>query len=48
MGVANSAGEQQVVAQLLAAQQGGSPQAVPAWSATMVGPLLRGTEVTLT
>lgn len=48
MGVANSTGEQQVVAQLLAAHQGGSPQAVPAWSATLVGPLLRGTEVTLT
>ncbi|OSY40957.1 MULTISPECIES: MCE family protein [Pseudonocardia] len=48
MGVANSAGEQEVVAQLLAAQQGGSPQAVPAWSSTMVGPLLRGAEVTLT
>ncbi|MBO4241383.1 MCE family protein [Pseudonocardia alni] len=48
MGVANSAGEQEVVAQLLAAHQGGSPQAVPAWSSTMVGPLLRGTEVTLT
>ena len=42
------AGEQDVVAQLLAAHQGGSPQAVPAWSSTMVGPLLRGTEVTLT
>ncbi|MFP5069797.1 MCE family protein [Pseudonocardia nantongensis] len=48
MGVANSPGERQVVAQLLAAQQGGSPEAVPAWSSTMVGPLLRGTEVTLT
>ncbi|MBN9737406.1 MULTISPECIES: MCE family protein [unclassified Pseudonocardia] len=48
MGVANSPGEQQVVAQLLAAQQGGSPEAVPAWSSTMVGPLLRGAEVTLT
>ena len=48
MGVANSPGEQQVVAELLAAHQGGSPQAVPAWSSTMVGPLLRGAEVTLT
>lgn len=48
MGVANSPGEQQVVAELLAAHQGGSPEAVPAWSTTMVGPLLRGTEVTLT
>ncbi|MEJ8280193.1 MCE family protein [Pseudonocardia spirodelae] len=48
MGVANSPGEQQVVAQLLAAHQGSSPEAVPAWSSTMVGPLLRGTEVTLT
>lgn len=48
MGVPNSPGEQQVVSELLAVQQGGSPQAVPAWSTTMVGPLLRGTEVTLT
>lgn len=48
MGVANSPGEQRVVAELLAVQQGGSPQAVPAWSTTMVGPLLRGAEVTLT
>ncbi|MFP5019783.1 MCE family protein [Pseudonocardia phyllosphaerae] len=48
MGVQNSPGEQQVVSELLAVQQGGSPQAVPAWSSTMVGPLLRGTEVKLT
>ncbi|MBC3189696.1 MCE family protein [Pseudonocardia sp. C8] len=48
MGVANSPGEQRVVAELLAAHQGGPPQAVPAWSSTMVGPLLRGAEVTLT
>ena len=48
MGVPNSPGEQQVVSQLLAAQRGGSPQAVPAWSSMLVGPMLRGAEVTLT
>lgn len=48
MGVANSPGEQQVVSELLAVQHGTSPQAVPAWGSTMVGPLLRGAEVTLT
>jgi phospholipid/cholesterol/gamma-HCH transport system substrate-binding protein len=48
MGVANSPGEQQLVAELIAAQRGGSPEAVPAWSSMLVGPLYRGSEVTLT
>ncbi|SFM55482.1 virulence factor Mce family protein [Pseudonocardia ammonioxydans] len=48
MGVANSPGEQQVVSELLAVQHGTTPDAVPAWGSTMVGPLLRGAEVTLT
>jgi ABC-type transporter Mla subunit MlaD len=48
MGVANSPGERQVVAELLAAQDGTSPDAVPAWSTMLVGPLYRGTEVTVT
>jgi virulence factor Mce-like protein len=48
MGVPNSPGEQRVVAELLALQQGTSPEAVPAWSTMLVGPLYRGTEVTLT
>jgi hypothetical protein len=48
MGVANSPGERQIVAELLAAQGGTSPEAVPAWSTMLVGPLYRGTEVTVT
>lgn len=48
MGVANSPGEQQLVAELVAARSGGSPAAVPGWSTMLVGPLYRGSEVTLT
>ncbi len=48
MGVANSPGERQIVAELVAAQNGTSPAAVPSWSSMMVGPLYRGTEVTFT
>ncbi|TQM15451.1 MCE family protein [Pseudonocardia kunmingensis] len=48
MGVANSPAERQVVAELLAVQDGTSPEAVPAWSTMLVGPLYRGTEVKLT
>jgi len=48
MGLPNSPGERQVVGELVAAQQGTSPQAVPSWSSMLVGPLYRGTEVTLT
>ncbi len=47
MGIANSPGERQVVAELIAAHDGGSPAAVPGWSSMLVGPLYRGTEVTL-
>jgi phospholipid/cholesterol/gamma-HCH transport system substrate-binding protein len=48
MGVPNSPGERQVVNELLALQQGTSPDAVPAWSTMLVGPLYRGTEVKVT
>ncbi|MHA6792688.1 MCE family protein [Pseudonocardia bannensis] len=48
MGLPNSPGEQQIVAELVAAQSGGPPSAVPSWSSMLVGPLYRGTEVTLT
>ncbi|GAA0933857.1 MCE family protein [Pseudonocardia zijingensis] len=48
MGVPNSPGERQVVNELLALQQGTSPDAVPAWSTMLVGPLYRGNEVTVT
>lgn len=45
--VANSPEEQQLVALLLAPQIGVMPQEVPGWSALLVGPLYRGTEVVL-
>jgi phospholipid/cholesterol/gamma-HCH transport system substrate-binding protein len=48
MGVPNSPGERQVVNELLALQQGTPPDAVPAWSTMLVGPLYRGTEVKVT
>jgi phospholipid/cholesterol/gamma-HCH transport system substrate-binding protein len=48
MGVANSPAEQRMVAELLAVQDGTSPDAVPAWGSMLVGPLYRGTEVTVT
>jgi virulence factor Mce-like protein len=48
MGLPNSPGERQVVAELLALQEGTSPDAVPAWSTMLVGPLYRGTEVAVT
>ena len=48
MGIPNSPGEQQVMAELLALKDGTSPAAVPAWSTMLVGPLYRGTEVALT
>jgi phospholipid/cholesterol/gamma-HCH transport system substrate-binding protein len=48
MGVPNSPGEQQIVAELTAAREGSSPDAVPGWSSMLVGPLYRGAEVTLT
>jgi virulence factor Mce-like protein len=48
MGLPNSAGEREVVNTLLAAQQGKSADAMPAWSTLLVGPLYRGSEVTVT
>jgi phospholipid/cholesterol/gamma-HCH transport system substrate-binding protein len=48
MGVPNSPGERQIVGELLALQDGTSPDAVPAWSTMLVGPLYRGTEVKVT
>jgi phospholipid/cholesterol/gamma-HCH transport system substrate-binding protein len=48
MGVPNSPGERQIVNELLAIQQGTSPDAMPAWSTMLVGPLYRGTEVKVT
>ncbi|HVL85991.1 MAG TPA: MCE family protein [Pseudonocardia sp.] len=48
MGVANSPGEQRMVRELVAAQDGTSPESVPAWGSMMLGPLYRGSEVTLT
>jgi phospholipid/cholesterol/gamma-HCH transport system substrate-binding protein len=47
LGVANSPQEQQLLATLIAPQAGVSTSDVPAWSSVLVGPLYRGTEVTL-
>jgi phospholipid/cholesterol/gamma-HCH transport system substrate-binding protein len=47
MGIANSPGEQDVVAELVAVQTGGDPAAVPSWASLLVGPAVRGTEVVL-
>lgn len=46
-GLANSPSEENVIAGILAAQNGGDTQSVPNWSSFLVGPLLRGTEVTV-
>jgi len=45
MGVPNSPGEREVVSELVALHDGSTPNAVPAWSSMLVGPLYRGTEV---
>jgi virulence factor Mce-like protein len=45
--VANSPAEQQLISLLMAPTMGVMPAEVPAWSSLLVGPLLRGTEVTL-
>jgi phospholipid/cholesterol/gamma-HCH transport system substrate-binding protein len=42
MGLPNSPAEQQFMAALL-----GQPGEVPGWTSFLLGPLLRGTEVTL-
>ncbi|MGQ0576146.1 MAG: MCE family protein [Pseudonocardia sp.] len=48
MGIANSASEQQLVAELLGLATGASPAEIPSWSTVLVGPLLRGSEVSFT
>jgi hypothetical protein len=47
LGLANSAPERQLVAGLVADLTGTTQADVPAWSSLLVGPLLRGTEVTV-
>ncbi|MQA13952.1 MAG: MCE family protein [Pseudonocardiaceae bacterium] len=47
MGLPNSPAEQRFVAELLAVSSGREPSQVPGWSTVLVGPLLRGAEVTL-
>ena len=46
-GLANSPSEENVIAGILAAQNGGDTQSVPNWSSFMVGPLFRGAEVSV-
>ena len=48
MGLANSPADRQMVSEVVAVQQGVPPGQVPAWSSMLVGPLYRGSEVTLT
>jgi hypothetical protein len=45
LGLANSPGENELLANLLAPDIGGSPEQVPGWSSLLVGPLYRGAEV---
>jgi ABC-type transporter Mla subunit MlaD len=45
LGVANSPGERDLLANLLAPDIGGDPANVPGWSSLLVGPLFRGAEV---
>ncbi|SNR33155.1 phospholipid/cholesterol/gamma-HCH transport system substrate-binding protein [Haloechinothrix alba] len=45
--MAHSVAEDRLVSELLAPAQGVEPRDVPGWSTLLVGPLLRGTEVTL-
>ncbi len=47
LGPANSPGEQELIAELLAPGMGRTPAQVPSWASFLVGGLLRGTEVTL-
>ncbi|WP_206790817.1 MCE family protein [Amycolatopsis sp. MtRt-6] len=47
LGLANSPQEQQLLATLVAPSIGTPTAEVPAWSSVLVGPLFRGTEVTL-
>lgn len=45
LGVANSPGERDFLANLLGPQLGTDPASVPGWSSLLVGPLFRGAEV---
>lgn len=45
--IANSPAEQELIAMLVAPGLGVDPAQVPAWSSLLVGPLFRGTEVTV-
>ncbi|MBV8994692.1 MAG: MCE family protein [Pseudonocardiales bacterium] len=47
MGLPNSPAEQEFLAALLAAPSASQPAVVPGWTSFLVGPLLRGTQVTL-
>jgi phospholipid/cholesterol/gamma-HCH transport system substrate-binding protein len=47
LGLPNSRAEQRFVASLLSTANGTDPSEVPGWSTLLVGPLLRGTEVSL-
>jgi virulence factor Mce-like protein len=47
MGLPNFPTEQRFLAALLAAAGGGQPADIPSWSSFLLGPLLRGTEVSL-
>ncbi|GAA1982497.1 MCE family protein [Amycolatopsis minnesotensis] len=47
LGVANSPAERRTVAELMGAAQGTSPAEIPDWSSVLVGPMLRGAEVSL-
>lgn len=47
LGLPNSPQERELIATLVAPSLGVAPDQVPAWSSVLVGPLYRGTEVTL-
>ena len=47
LGLPNSAQERELIATLVAPPTGLAPTEVPGWSSVLVGPLYRGTEVTL-
>jgi phospholipid/cholesterol/gamma-HCH transport system substrate-binding protein len=47
LGLPNSPQEQELVASVVGPQAGLAPGEVPGWSSVLVGPLYRGTEVTL-
>lgn len=47
IGTDNSAQENEVIAEMMAASTGTSPKAFPQWGSLLLGPALRGTEVSL-